>query len=86
MAANDLNDIFDKGRSFQVNDDGPLYYIVPPEAEDIKKADWHYSKVYNKAFVDGVTTVAEMRDALLERGLIGEKFEAKMTELRTELL
>ena len=85
MATPDIKDIFEKGRSFQVDEGGPKYYIVPPEAEDIKKADWHYSKVYNKAFIDGVATIAEMRDALIDRGLIGEKFESKMTELQIEL-
>ena len=85
MAKNDdLNDIFEDGRSFELSD-GTKYYIIPPEAEDIRKADWHYSKIYNKAFVDEVTTIAEMRDALESRGLIGPEFDNKIEEMRLEL-
>jgi hypothetical protein len=80
----DLKDIFEDGRSFELSD-GTKYYIVPPEAEHIRKADWTYSKIYNKAFVDGVTTIAEMRDALEARGLIGTEFDDKIEEMRLEL-
>lgn len=80
----ELKDIFEKGRSFE-KEDGTVFYIVPPEAEEVRKANWHYSKIYNQAFVDGVTTVAEMRDALIKRGLLGEGFDDKAESLRAEL-
>jgi len=81
MANKDLKDVFENGRSFQMEDSGLMYYIIPPDAESAAKAKWHYSKMYSKAFMDGVSTVAEMRDALLKRGLIGEAFDSKLQEL-----
>jgi hypothetical protein len=80
----ELKDIFENGRSFE-KEDGTRFYVVPPEADEIRKAQWHYSKIYNQAFVDGVTTVAEMRDALVKRGLLGEYFDTKSEQLRSEL-
>jgi hypothetical protein len=58
-------------RSFEfVGEDGTVtYYLGLPSAEQIRKADWHYSKIYNKALVEGVATEAEMLDILKSRNI-----------------
>lgn len=61
------------------------YYIVSPTAEDIRGADWEYSKSYTKSLVAGITTTAEMTDILMRRGIIGPEFEQRSTELSVEL-
>lgn len=61
------------------------YYIAPPTAEDIRGADWEYSKSYTKSLVAGITTTAEMTDILMRRGIIGPEFEKRSNELATEL-
>jgi hypothetical protein len=61
------------------------YYIAPPNAEDIRGADWHYSKMYTRSLVEGITTSAEMMDILRQRGIIGPEFEQRATELQREL-
>lgn len=61
------------------------YYIVSPTAEDIRGADWEYSKSYTKSLVAGITTTAEMTDILMRRGIIGPEFEQRSNELSTEL-
>lgn len=62
------------------------YYIVSPTAEDIRGADWEYSKAYTKSLVAGITTTAEMTDILMRRGIIGPEFEQRSNELSTELV
>lgn len=61
------------------------YYIVSPTAEDIRGADWEYSKSYTKSLVAGITTTAEMTDILMRRGIIGPEFEQRSNELSVEL-
>ncbi len=61
------------------------YYIVSPTAEDIRGADWEYSKSYTKSLVAGITTTAEMTDILMRRGIIGPEFEQRSNELANEL-
>ncbi len=61
------------------------YYIISPTAEDIRGADWEYSKSYTKSLVAGITTTAEMTDILMRRGIIGPEFEQRSNELATEL-
>ena len=61
------------------------FYIVSPTAEDIRGADWEYSKSYTKSLVAGITTTAEMTDILMRRGIIGPEFEKRSNELATEL-
>jgi len=74
-------------RVFTVNRDGEdvEYFIGVPSSEDIRKADWHYSKVYNKALIDGVATEAEMLDILRARGLYGDDHQDKLNKLGSEL-
>jgi len=61
------------------------YYITAPTAENIRGADWEYSKSYTKSLVAGITTTAEMTDILMRRGIIGPEFEKRSNELATEL-
>jgi len=75
----------DERRFFLGPDDYTKYYIVAPNAEVIRGADWVYSKNYTKCLVEGITTSAEMMDILMKRGIIGPEFEQRSTEL-TEIL
>lgn len=77
--------IKDERRLFLGPDDITEYFIAPPNAEDIRGADWAYSKVYTKCLVEGITTSAEMMDILRRRDIIGPEFEQRAMEL-TELL
>lgn len=61
------------------------YFINIPSAEDIRGADWVYSKTYTKSLVEGITTSAEMMDILLRRGIIGPEFEQRSMELADQL-
>lgn len=73
-------------RSFDAPDkEGAKYFIVPPTADDIRGADWQYSKVYTKSLVEGITTSAEMMDILMRRGIIGPEFEQRQRELSETL-
>lgn len=75
----------DERRSFLGPDDITEYFIAPPSAEDIRGADWNYSKMYTKCLVEGITTSAEMMDILMRRGIIGPEFEQRAVELTNEL-
>lgn len=75
----------DERRSFLGPDEMTTYYIAAPNAEDIRGADWHYSKIYTRSLVEGITTSAEMMDLLRQRGIIGPEFEQRATELQREL-
>lgn len=75
----------DERRNFLGPDETITYYIAPPNAEDIRGADWHYSKIYTRSLVEGITTSAEMMDLLRQRGIIGPEFEQRATELQREL-
>jgi len=74
----------DLRRSFTGSRDGDTevtYFIVAPTAEDIRGADWQYSKTYTNSLVEGITTSAEMMDILMRRGIIGPEFEQRAREL-----
>lgn len=68
-------------REFQDPVSGKDYYIGVPTADDIRGADWQYSKTYTKSLVEGITTAAEMMDILMRRGVIGPEFEQRQKEL-----
>jgi len=65
--------------------DNTEYYIAAPTADDVRGADWQYSKTYTKSLIDGITTSAEMMDILMRRGVIGSEFERRQKEL-TDIL
>lgn len=76
-------------RSFDfTHDDGKeiKYFLGMPTSEQIRKADWHYSKMYNKALIEGVATESEMADILKKRGIIGEEYDKKKVDLQVALV
>jgi len=75
----------DTRRAFFGPDEETKYYIETPTAEDIRGADWQYSKTYTQCLVEGITTSAEMMDILTRRGIIGSEFEQRANELAEKL-
>ena len=64
--------------------DGPngvVYYIAAPTAEDVRGADWNYSKTYTKALMENISTSAEMMGILMKRGIVGPEFDQRQREL-----
>ncbi len=74
--------VADTIREFTLNT-GDKYFIKPPSAEDIRKADLQYSKAYSDALVNGIFTASEMVDILKRRGIIGPEYEERANELTT---
>lgn len=70
---------------FTINDEVKSFYLAMPSSEQIRKAEWHYSKVYNKALVEGVATTSEMMDILTKRGLYGPDYETRLQELNVDM-
>jgi hypothetical protein len=75
----------DNRRFFFGPDEETKYYIETPTAEDIRGADWQYSKTFTQCLVEGITTSAEMVDILTRRGIIGREFEQRANELAQNL-
>lgn len=75
----------DNSRFFFGTDGETKYYITTPTAEDIRGADWQYSKTFTQCLVEGITTSAEMVDILTRRGIIGSDFEKRAKELSENL-
>ena len=84
----ELQEIFDDKRYF-INDgpggDGKKYFIDNADVDEVRNADWHYSKTYNEALLAGVTTAAQMADILDERSITGKTYEDKRQALIEEL-
>jgi hypothetical protein len=78
-----LQDIFEDKRTFI--HDGEKYFIDNAGIDEVRQADWFYSKTYNEALLAGVTTMAQMQDILEERDIIGKKYEEKRVALIKEL-
>jgi hypothetical protein len=74
----------DMKRSFSLSD-GSTYIIKDPDTDDIKNADWVYSKIYTKSLIEGITTSSEMVDILTKRGIIGPEYEKRAKELSENL-
>ncbi len=75
----------DNRRSFFGPDEETIYFVQTPTAEDIRGADWQYSKTFTQCLIEGITTSAEMVDILTRRGIIGDEFEQRATELANNL-
>ena len=80
-----MEEIKDTRRYFFGPDEQTTYYIKSPTAEDIRGADWQYSKTYTQCLIEGITTSAEMMDILSRRGIIGPEFERRASELGDNL-
>ncbi len=61
------------------------FFIANPSGEDIRKADWQYSKIYNQAIVDGFLTQAQMLDVLQEKGIVSDEYTEKLETVRISL-
>lgn len=72
-------------RKFSSGEKEESYYVANPTADDIRGADWEYSKQYTRSLVEGITTSAEMMDILMRRGIIGPEFEQRANELAVDL-
>lgn len=72
-------------RSFVGPDGETEYFLGTPCADDIRGADWQYSKAYTNCLSEGITTSAEMMDILRRRGIIGDDFDRRAAELSTIL-
>jgi len=71
----------DDRRSFEDPQSEEVYYIGAPNAEDIRGADWQYSKIYTRCLTEGIPTSAELMDILRKRDIVGENFEKRANEL-----
>ena len=71
----------DDRRSFEDSESEIIYYIGTPNAEDIRGADWQYSKIYTKCLTEGIPTSAELMDILRKRDIVGDNFEKRANEL-----
>jgi hypothetical protein len=83
----DVRDVLDTRREFSIEVEGeePSYYIANPTGEDIRKADWQYSKIYNQAILDDLLTQAQMVDLLKKQGVISEDYATEVEETRSKL-
>jgi len=83
----DVLDVLDTRREFSIEIDGQdtSYYIANPTGEDIRKADWQYSKIYNQAILDDLLTQAQMIDLLKKQGVISEDYATEVEETRSKL-
>jgi hypothetical protein len=84
MAEMEKNDV-EARREFKDPVSGKSFFIGIPTADDVRGADWQYSKTYTKSLVEGITTSAEMMDILMRRGIIGPEFEQRQKELTDTL-
>jgi hypothetical protein len=85
MVENKETQVLEGRREFRDPVTDTIYYIAAPTADDVRGADWQYSKIYTKSLVEGITTSAEMIDILMRRGVIGPEFEQRQKELTDEL-
>lgn len=86
--AEDVKEILDSRREFTLESpDSEInhYFISNPTGEDIRKADWQYSKVYNQAIVDGFLTQSQMVGVLKEKGIINDDYTERLDRVRTSL-
>ncbi len=83
----DVRDVLDTRREFSIEIDGETisYFIANPTGEDIRKADWQYSKIYNQAILDDLLTQAQMVDLLKKQGVISEDYATEVEETRSRL-
>jgi len=78
---NKTEEIYEDRRSFFGADEETEYFIGAPKAEDIRGADWQYSKTYTKCLTEGIPTSAELMDILRKRDIVGTDFDRRADEL-----
>ncbi len=72
------------------NEDGQQIVVVvkKPTNDQLKQADIHKAKAWNKAFKEGVMTKAEVEKIMVDRGIWSEeksKIEARLSQEILEL-
>lgn len=83
-----VKDILDRRREFifePQEGESEHYFIADPTGEDVRKADWQYSKIFNQALADGFPTQAQMIDVLKARGIISDDYTKEVEQTRIEL-
>ncbi len=83
-----VQDVLDSRRGFTLETpDNEIfhYYIASPSGEDVRKADWQYSKVYNQAIVDEFLTQSQMLELLQEKDIVDEEYTQKLDTVRISL-
>jgi hypothetical protein len=84
MEDKSIEGLIEEKRTFTVEGLGD-FVISQPSADEIRQSDWHYSKVFNEALVEGITTSGEMLEILKRRNLIGKDYEEKVETLKTTI-
>lgn len=82
-----VKNILDGRREFVFEDGDNIttYFIADPSGAEIRKADWHYAKVFNEALADGLPTEAQMLDILTQRGLLSEEYTKQLEKVKLDL-
>jgi len=86
--AENVKEILDSRREFTLEtleNEINHYFIANPSGEDIRKADWQYSKIYNQAIVDGFLTQSQMVELLKDKGILDDKYTDRLDAVRTSL-
>jgi hypothetical protein len=83
----DVRTVLDSRREFVIETDGETasYFIANPTGEDIRKADWQYSKIYNQAILDDLLTQSQMVELLKKQGVISQGYADEIEEIRSKL-
>jgi len=88
-AVDDVKEILETRREFTFevpgSNDPQQFYIGTPTGEDIRKADWEYSKIYAQAITDKLLTQSQMTDALKDAGIISSEYEQDVEKARINL-
>lgn len=83
-----VKDILDSRREYTVETpDREIlhFFIASPTGEDIRKADWQYSKVYNQAIVDGLLTQSQMLELLKSKEILSVEYSQRLEGVRITL-
>ena len=83
----DVREVLDTRREFSIETEGDTisYFIANPTGEDIRKADWQYSKIYNQAILDDLLTQSQMIDLLKKQGVVSDDYANEVEEVRARL-
>jgi len=86
--ADTIKEVLDGRREFtyeMLGQDKIIAYIAQPSGEDLRKADWEYAKVFNKAISDGFLTQSQMLEYLKEKGIVDDDYAQEVESVRTQL-
>lgn len=83
-----VKEVLDSRREFTMETlEGEIlhHFIANPSGEDIRRADWQYSKVYNQAIVDEFLTQSQMLELLQEKKIISDDYTQRLETVRISL-